>query len=258
MMNLNIAIIQYDIVWESIDENIRFLESKFNEIEDSVDLIILPEMFLTGFSMNVNANAVDIKGKEVNWLIKWAKTKKTAILGSLAIKDCDNVYNSALFVHPDGLISQYNKRHLFRMGGEEKYYTKGTERNVITYKGIRILPLICYDLRFPVWSRNRNDYDLLIYVANWPASRQKVWDVLLPARAIENQCYTIGVNRVGEGGNVKYIGGSKVFDFKGDILSDLDCESQGIGEVKINFEQQILFRKKFPAYLDADNFSIDK
>ncbi len=255
-MTLTIAIVQYDIVWENIRENQIHLEAIFNKIEDSVDLIVLPEMFLTGFSMNVRKNALEIDGDEIRWLKEWAKNKNTAFLGSLAIKSGSKVYNSALFINPDGELISYNKRHLFRMGREDKYYTKGTERIVISYKGVRILPQVCYDLRFPVWSRNRNDYDLLIYMANWPGSRQNVWDILLPARAIENQSYTIGVNRIGEGGKLLYNGGSKVIDYKGvEVLSMLN-EQEEFKLITIDLKKQQLFREKFPAYQDADNFLI--
>ncbi len=255
-MEFKIAIIQYDIQWELIKENMEFLESLFNKFVSSIDLVILPEMFLTGFSMNVDSNSIELEGEEVAWLKEQSKKKNVAILGSLAVKENGKVFNRALFIQPDGNVVQYNKRHLFRMGGEDKYYTNGIERTVITYKNIRILPQICYDLRFPVWSRNKNDYDLLIYMANWPASRQKVWDILLPARAIENQSYTIGVNRVGNGGGLGYIGGSKVVDFKGDIVCDLEDQFNIMEIVSIDIEKQDAFRKKFPVYLDSDNFSI--
>ncbi len=255
-MEFKIAIIQYDIQWELIKENMKFLESLFNKIDSSIDLVILPEMFLTGFSMNVDRNSVELEGEEITWLKEQSQKKDVAILGSLAVKENGKVFNRALFIQPDGHIEQYNKRHLFRMGGEDNYYSKGIVRTVIVYKNIRILPQICYDLRFPVWSRNKNDYDLLIYMANWPASRQKVWDILLPARAIENQSYTIGVNRVGKGGGLDYVGGSKVIDFKGDFVCCLEDQSNIMEIVSIDIEKQDAFRKKFPAYLDSDTFSI--
>lgn len=255
-MILTVAIIQYDIVWENVEANKIYLESIFNKLDDSVDIVILPEMFLTGFSMNVAKTSMEIDGEEINWIKAWSKKKNVVILGSLAIKNNDKVYNSALFVEPDGLIHQYNKRHLFRMGEENKSFTQGVERIVVNYKGIRILPLICYDLRFPVWSRNQNDYDLLIYMANWPASRQQVWDILLPARAIENQSYTIGVNRVGDGDGLLYIGGSKVVDYKGNIVADIQSQMQKVEVIQLDFNNQGIFRKKFPSFLDSDEFSI--
>ena len=255
-MKLKIAIIQFDIVWEDIKKNLTIIESKLKHINDDVDLIILPEMFLTGFSMNVAKNAVYMDGDEISKVKEWAATKNMAIMGSLAINKNDKIYNTAIFVEPNGKVKTYSKRHLFRMGGEEKYFVPGDQRVVIEYLGVRIMPLICYDLRFPVWSRNKNDYDLLVYVANWPASRQKVWDTLLCARAIENQTFVVGVNRVGDGDGIFYSGGSKVVDYKGDDFCCVDVLTQDITVCELNFEKQNIFRSKFPTYLDADSFKI--
>ncbi len=255
-MKLKIAIIQFDIVWEDIKKNLTIIESKLKHINDDVDLIILPEMFLTGFSMNVAKNAVFIDGEEISKIKEWAATKNMAIMGSLAINRKNKIFNTAIFVEPNGKVTAYNKRHLFRMGGEEKYFVAGNQRVVIEYLGVRIMPLICYDLRFPIWSRNKNDYDLLVYVANWPASRQKVWDTLLCARAIENQTYVVGVNRIGKGEGIYYTGGSKVVDFKGDEVFCISGTIQNIKVIELNFEKQNIFRSKFPTYLDADRFEI--
>lgn len=255
-MKLKIAIIQFDIVWEDIKENLNIIESKLALINDDVDLVILPEMFLTGFTMNVAKSAILIDGEEISQIKKWAQIKNVAIMGSLAIEKQSKVYNTAIFVEPTGTISSYNKRHLFRMGGEEKFFEPGDQRIIIEFQGVRILPLICYDLRFPVWSRNQNDYDLLVYMANWPASRQKVWDTLLSARAIENQTYVIGVNRIGDGGSVHYTGGSKVVDFKGDEVVCVNSIKLDTEIIELSFDKQNDFRTKFPTYLDADRFKI--
>ncbi len=255
-MKLNIAIIQLDIIWENIQQNLDVLESMFNELDDSIDLVLLPEMFLTGFSMNIEQIAVSIDGVEVVKLKEWSKKKNLAILGSLAVKKNDKVYNSALFIKPNGEITIYNKRHLFRMGEEDNYFEKGDHRTIVDFKGIRIMPQICYDLRFPVWSRNRNDYDLLVYMANWPGSRQKVWNVLLEARAIENQSYTVGINRVGEGGGIKYLGGSKLVDYKGIVVKDLELNSNAYCVLQLDINKQNNFRTKFPAHQDSDEFNI--
>ncbi|MCW3804919.1 amidohydrolase [Plebeiibacterium marinum] len=255
-MKLDIVIIQLDIDWEDFDANQRKVESLINDCEEGVDLVLLPEMFLSGFSMDVNRIAVKEDGDEVRWLKKCARKKGVAIMGSLAVKTGDEVYNSALFVNPLGEVFTYNKRHLFRMGGESKRFSKGDKRVVIEYKGVKILPLICYDLRFPVWSRNQNDYDVIIYMANWPRSRHEVWDVLLRARAIENQSYVIGVNRIGTGGGIFYSGGSKLIDFKGDVCLDMD-ESMMISEkISIDINKKNSFKDEFPVYLDSDLFNI--
>ncbi|WP_200871263.1 nitrilase-related carbon-nitrogen hydrolase [Saccharicrinis fermentans] len=176
--------------------------------------------------------------------------------GSQAIEENGKVYNRALFVTPDKQVRYYDKRHLFSPGQEDLHYTQGKQRTVLTYKGVRILPQICYDLRFPVWSRNGSDYDLAIYVANWPTVRKDVWDVLLKARAIENQCYVCAVNRVGEGGGIHYSGASQVIDFKGRVLLNMNHKFNSIAYCRLDMLSLVSFRKKFPTYSDADDFTL--
>ena len=189
MENLSVAIIQTELKWEDIDENLLRLTEKLNQVSDT-DLIILPEMFSTGFTMNAKLVAERESGKAVNWLIKMATSKKTAITGSLVIEENGNYYNRLFFVFPNGKYKTYDKKHLFTLAKEHEHYSAGSEKIIVNYKGFKICPLVCYDLRFPVWIRNVEEYDLLIFVANWPNKRVKAWDALLKARSIENMCYT--------------------------------------------------------------------
>ncbi len=251
---MKVAIIQQDIAWEDAGKNKVVIEQLFSEMNMEVDLVVLPEMFLTGFSMNTAKTACSIESENIKWLKKLSSERNVAILGSLAIEDKHHIYNRALFIHPDGKLDFYDKKHLFTMGDETQFFSPGNQRVIINYKGVRIMPLICYDLRFPVWSRNNNEYDLLVYMANWPEARRNVWDVLLKARAIENQCYVIGVNRVGNGGGVQYNGGTVFIDFKGDVSADLNEVSNAFEIVNVNIEELNKFRVKFPVLLDADYF----
>lgn len=255
-MTYKIALVQQDIVWENISANMHVVHQIFEKLQAKVDLVVLPEMFLTGFSMNVAKTAISMNSPEVFWLQDLASKYDVAIIGSLAIKEYKKVFNRALFVKPEGEIAYYDKRHLFRMGDEEKYYTAGDQRVIFTHRGVRILPQICYDLRFPVWSRNQNDYDVIVYMANWPSSRQRVWDVLLSARAIENQSFVVGVNRVGKEEKIQYKGCSKCIDFKGNSLLDMSNEINGIAYVNIDLDELYQFRNKFPAHIDGDKFTI--
>lgn len=266
MQDLSVTIIQTNLFWENPTANLANLEEKMAEIPLPTDLIILPEMFTTGFTMNAKSVAEPMNFTTFKWLKQQAKRTQAVITGSFIVKEGQHFFNRLIWMRPDGSFETYDKRHLFRMGEEDKTFTAGTKRLIVELKGWRICPLICYDLRFPVWSRNsysplanrksQIEYDLLIYVANWPSVRSQVWDTLLQARAIENQSYCIGVNRVGKDGmNLEYSGNSVVIDFKGNQLF-----YQKEGEVLNN---QILskteleeFRAKFPAYLDADDFEI--
>ena len=255
---LKITIVQSDLVWENIDANIKEFSNKLENLQNS-DLIILPEMFNTGFSMNSKNLAEKPNGKSLNWLINLAKTKQSAVIASLIINENNNFYNRLYFVFPDGKYEFYNKRHLFRMANEHNYYTAGTNDLIINYKGFKIKPLVCYDLRFPVWSRNKNDYDLLIYIANWPERRNEPWKVLLKARAIENQSFVVGVNRVGtDGNNVIFSGDSAVINPKGEIISSTKAHQENVETIEINLKELQDFREKFPAYIDADKFEIKK
>ena len=254
---LKIASLQVDIVWESPQSNIEKYTAMINSIATDVDVIILPEMFSTGFSMNPSICAETMDGKSVAWMQEMASQKQVAIMGTLAIKENDRFYNRFVFVNPRGEIGIMNKRHLFSYGGEGKVYSSGKERLVIDYKGWKICPMICYDLRFPVWTRNANDYDVLIFMANWPKPRINAWDALLKARAIENMCYTIGVNRVGVDGNkLEYIGHTQVIDTLGNIVSDSVEEKEMAIVTTIDRKILIETRRKFQFLNDRDLFEI--
>lgn len=250
------ALIQTDIIWEDAEKNRNNFEEKINTIASDVDLIVLPEMFTTGFSMHPEAIAETMEGDSILWFKTLAEAKNTAITGSLVIKENNNFYNRLVFVFPSGEIQYYDKRHLFSLAGEEKVYTPGIQKLIIEYKGWKICPLICYDLRFPVFSRNTEEYDLLLYVASWPTPRINAWDALLKARAIENMCYTIGVNRIGEDGNkYPYSGHSQVIDFLGNtIIGPLEEETIFIAELdKLSLLET---RKKLDFLNDRDVFEI--
>lgn len=254
---MNISIIQTELHWESASKNIKMFDEKIDTLKGDVDLIILPEMFTTGFSMSPENLAESWPGKSVDWMQKKAKQKNTAIAGSIIIEENSKYFNRLVFAHPDGKLEHYDKRHLFRMSGEHKYYDEGQHRVVINYKEFRILLLVCYDLRFPVWSRNRNDYDLILIVANFPEARRYAWNTLLPARAIENQCYVAACNRVGKDGNgVNYSGDSQIIDPLGKIISLANPNENLIITSKLDLHEVVNFRKVFPAHLDADGFII--
>lgn len=254
---LNLSLFQTDIIWQSPEANLENLNRWLEQLPPSTDMVILPEMFLTGFSMDVQAIAQSMDGLGVKWIQSSAVSKNTAIAGSLTISENDRFYNRMLAGLPDGSLFTYNKRHLFRMGEEHKFFSTGNELIILNYRDWHIMPLVCYDLRFPVWSRNVDlKYDLLIYVTNWPQARRDAYLTLLKARAIENQCYVVGVNRVGTDGNgVKYSGESVVIDFKGRYMTELSS-IEGIINCSISLNELREFRKAFPAYLDADTFEI--
>jgi len=253
---LNITIVQSDLVWENVDANLEMFSKKIAPITNT-DIIALPEMFNTGFSMNSKNLSETVNGKSVNWLKQQAKNKNAVIIASLIIKEDDNYFNRLFWVNPDGTYEYYNKRHLFRMANEHNYYTAGTKELIINYKGWRIKPLICYDLRFPVWARNKNDYDLLIYVANWPERRAEPWKILLKARAIENQAYVVGVNRVGTDGNdVIFSGDSAIIDTYGKVISTIKAHENNFESIDISLSELNSFKEKFPVGLDADKFRI--
>jgi omega-amidase len=253
---LNIRLFQADIIWHSPLENLKKIEKIAAELE-TIDLLVCPEMMTTGFSMNVQNIAENWTGESVETLRKIAINTQTAITFTLVIQENKHYYNRLVFIFPDGEILKYDKRHLFRMGNEDKYYTQGNERLIIEYKGWKILPLICYDLRFPVWSRNTDNYDILMYLANWPDPRIHVWNSLLTARAIENQSFVIGVNRVGKDGmGLNYSGQSKIIDAKGNIIAAIEEKHEEYCDVNIDKIELELFREKFPVLKDADDFNI--
>ena len=258
-MNQQITVcqVQPELVWENIDANLAMLEGLLEKVPAGTDLVILPETFSTGFTMQSDRFAEDKDGKAVNWMQRMAREKQSYISGSLIIRAGDAIFNRLFWVSPDGIEGHYDKRHLFRMGREEKHFIPGTERPVFTLGNFRFLPQICYDLRFPVFSRNRGDYDVLFYVANWPAPRQQVWETLLRARAIENQSYVLGTSRVGPDGlGVAHEGGSCAIDPLGKLIHKMD-DQPGIQTCTLDLNKIRDFRKKFPVWKDADRFTFD-
>lgn len=250
------ALIQSAIIWENPEANRNYFEQKINTISESIDLIVLPEMFTTGFTMNPETVAETIDGKTMCWLQSLAKAKKTAITGSLIIADNNNFYNRLVFVFPSGEIQFYDKRHLFTLAGEDKVYTSGTQKLIVDYLGWKICPLVCYDLRFPVFARNVENYDLLLYVANWPKPRINAWDILIKARSVENMCYTIGVNRNGvDNANLEYVGHSQAVDFLGNYILEPQ-EAEGVFIVEFDKEKMNNARNKLGFLNDRDSFEI--
>ena len=224
---------------------------------EDVDLIVLPEMFSSGFTMNPKAVAETMQGETVLWLQHLAKAKNSAITGSLVIEENGNYYNRLVFVFPTGEIKTYDKKHLFSLAGENEFYAAGKDKLVLEYKGYKICPLICYDLRFPVFSRNVENYDVLLYVANWPKPRVNAWDILLKARSVENMCYTIGVNRIGKDHNHhEYVGHSQVIDFLGEYVLEPQ-EADAVFIVELNKAKLLQTRSKLAFLNDKDNFQLE-
>ncbi len=261
MKDLTISLFQADLHWEEIDANLAMFEEMIWSI-DHTDLIVLPEMFTTGFSMNAEKLAEPPGGKTFKWMRQMATQRQVAVTGSYMIKEGGKYYNRLYFVYPDGSSEQYDKKHLFNLADEGDAFTPGTKRNIIEYKGWRIHPMICYDLRFPVWARSRKaedqmyEYDLLLYVANWPDTRVNAWDALLKARAIENLSYCAGVNRIGTDQALKnYNGHSAAYSPLGAELAFSEDES-AILTATLSVEELQDYRKNFPFQADADNFSI--
>lgn len=248
---LRIALIQANLVWENPAANRAHLEELFKQIVKT-DLIILPEMFTTGFSMNAAALAETMQGETMDWLAQQSKRLDAAIIGSIIITENGHFYNRLIFMRPDGHFETYDKRHLFAMANEHLTYTAGTSRLEIMYLGWRICPLICYDLRFPVWSRNTTDYDLLIYIANWPARRNEHWKALLHARAIENQAYTIGVNRVGtDATDLYYTGDTVLYSPNGDKIHEIS-DTEAVIQTTIYKKEIEDLRTRLPFLKDRD------
>jgi len=250
------AIVQTQLIWENPQQNRKLLEEKTQTISDDVALIVLPEMFTSGFTMNPESVAETMHGETITWLQKLAKEKNCAITGSLVIKENNKYYNRLVFVFPNGEIQHYDKRHLFTLAGEDKVYTSGTDKLIVDYQGFKICPMICYDLRFPVFARNVEDYDILIYVANWPKPRINAWDILLKARAVENMSYVIGVNRVGaDATNLEYTGHSQVVDFLGNYMIEAQT-NESVFITEFNKEKLLEIRKKLNFLNDRDAFEI--
>ena len=253
---MKIALIQTELSWENPNENKVLLQEKINAISQYVDLIVLPEMFTSGFTMNPKNVAQSMQGDAISWLKETAKDKDCAITGSLVIEENGNYFNRLVFVFPNGKMQTYDKRHLFTLAGEDKVYTAGKEKLIVDYKGFKICPLICYDLRFPVFARNVEDYDVLIYVANWPKPRVNAWDILLKARAVENMSYVIGVNRIGmDENNHEYVGHSQAVDFLGNYIQEPQ-EIEGVFVVELDKNELLETREKLNFINDKDEFKI--
>jgi len=263
MQDLHITLIQSDIHWHKVDANLASFEEKIWKASKS-DLILLPEMFNTGFSMDSRPFAERMNGKTFRWMKNMAEQSGAVIIGSYLVNEDSDYFNRLVYMHPSGDYSYYNKRHLFRMTEEDKCFSSGNESVIHQINGWNINGLICYDLRFPVWSRNKFDkgnnsflYDLLIYIANWPAARVNAWDILLKARAVENMCYVVGLNRVGKDGTgILYNGHSNIIGPKGDVF-EKNKEDQFIKGYTLSANDLISYRKKFPSHLDFDTFKIN-
>ncbi|HEY4654581.1 MAG TPA: amidohydrolase [Cyclobacteriaceae bacterium] len=264
MQDLNVTVIQSDLHWEDIGANLAMFEEKIWRIGSKTDAIVLPEMFSTGFTMNAPGLAEMMNMRTTKWMRQMADQTGALLIGSFICQVHNRYYNRLVWMEPGGNLKTYDKRHLFRMSGEQKSFASGESLLIGSWKGWRICPIVCYDLRFPVWCRNRFDittrklsYDLLICIANWPTARIVAWDTLLKARAIENLCYTVGVNRIGQDGNgIEHNGHSSINNPKGESIFTLE----GIDTIKtmeLNAHSLQAFRDKFPAYMDADDFSID-
>lgn len=254
--DLKLALVQTTLAWHDASAN----RERFNVLLENArgaDLVILPEMFTTGFSMDSETLAEPEEGATYAWLREQAARLDAVVCGSVIIRTADGSHrNRLLWARPDGDVQHYDKRHLFRMAGEHKHYTPGDQQVLLEWKGWRVRPLVCYDLRFPVWSRDAQDTDLLLYTANWPAARRQHWNRLLPARAIENLCYVAAVNRVGEDGKGHaYSGDSQVLDFQGDSLLAAG-DADGVFHIALSAAELAAYRERFPANLDADRFDI--
>ena len=251
---MEIVIVQHDITWASPDTNRQHLEEVLATAPQA-DLFVLAEMWPTGFA----AEPKDIAERDsasLVWMQRMAKKHDAAIAGSIAVEENGNFYNRLYFVKPDGNVQYYDKHHLFSYAGEDKRYTCGNRRVVVEWRGVRFMLAVCYDLRFPVWSRNRDDYDALLYVASWPSSRIEAWSTLLKARAIENQSYVIGVNRVGKDPNCEYAGASALIDPYGRPIAKCDNNKECLTKATLDMEALQAFRKKFPVLRDRDEFKL--
>ncbi|MFL5730904.1 MAG: amidohydrolase [Cytophagaceae bacterium] len=257
MQDLKVSLIQSALHWESPDANLAMFEEKIWSIREKTDLIVLPEMFTTGFTMNAAAVSEPMNYKACKWIKQQAEQTKAVVTGSVIIKEEGKFFNRLLWAEPDGSLFYYDKRHLFRMAEEHQTYSAGDRKLIREVKGWKIFPLICYDLRFPVWSRNvSNAYDLILYVANWPQARSSAWKALLKARAIENLSYCIGVNRIKEDGKgIYYSGDSMIINYKGEELFNA-ADQEAVHTMSLNYEELKAFREKFPADMDADKFEI--
>lgn len=267
MQKLKITLVQSKIYWEDVSKNINHFTTLLGSIKKgSTDLIVLPEMFTTGFSMHAAEFAEDVNGSALLWMRQMAAKKKTVLCGSIMFTEKNKFFNRFIWMRPDGTFEQYDKRHLFSFGKEDQTYTSGKQKLIVDLKGFKICPMICYDLRFPVWSKNKAtvengkliaDYDVLLYVANWPQRRRQAWKQLLIARAIENVCYVVGLNRVGKDTNgLQHTGDSGMIDFLGNAILKIKPLTQAVKTVAITKNDLQNFRNNFQVLADADNFSI--
>jgi predicted amidohydrolase len=278
MKDLNITIIQSSLHWENIDENLKMFSQKISSIKEKTDLIALPEMFSTGFTMNNKPFAEKMGGKTFEWMKKMTKEKNCVLMGSIIIEEKGKYFNRLIWMRADGTFETYDKRHLFRYANEQDHYTAGNKKLIVELNGWKICPMVCYDLRFPVWIRNRltpphpqplsqgrgeqnpkgeGSYDVLLFVANWPERRSHPWKTLLMARAMENQCYVVGVNRIGNDGNAIYHSGdSAAINFKGEIISKTKPHEESIETITLSKIELEDWRKNFPAWMDADQFNL--
>jgi predicted amidohydrolase len=258
MQDLTVTIIQSFLHWEDPGKNLEMFSQKIDQIDEPTDLIVLPEMFTTGFTMNARQLAEADNDRTMNWLKSKAKLKNADIMGSVIIKDHDAFFNRLFWIQKNGNIIRYDKRHLFRMADEHKIYTAGRKRSMGQINGWTIFPLVCYDLRFPVWSRQQNEsFDLMVYVANWPERRSSHWRLLLQARAVENQAYVVGVNRIGKDGmDIYYRGDSAIIDPLGNIIKQ-EADIEFIHTETLSRDKLEKYRRKFPVWMDSDKFSID-
>jgi len=255
MRDMTVSLVQCELAWEAPADNRQHLETLMPDGAEGSDLIVLPEMFTTGFSMNALGNAEEPGGATEQWLLSQARQRDCAITGSIAVREGDAVYNRMLFATPEG-VSHYDKRHLFRMAGEHQRYAAGRERVIVSWRGWRIHLQVCYDLRFPVFGRNRQDYDLTLFVANWPSARRLHWRALLPARAIENLACVVGVNRIGEDARgLDYAGDSMAVNAEGQLIADLENKN-GTVSVVLSGADLVAYRERFPCHLDADDFQL--
>ena len=256
---LNIVAIQANLTWGNPEKNRLYFEQVINKLTSNTNLVVLPEMFSTGFTMKPSSVSETMNGATVSWMINMAKTHDIGIIGSMVIQENNQYFNRAIFVHPSGHLEIYDKRHLFSLAGEDRQYTPGTNRIVIQFKGWRICPFICYDLRFPVWSRNTDNYDVLLFMANWPIPRIDAWDTLLKARAIENMSYCIGVNRIGEDENgYQYNGHTSAYNFLGEKVASTAEGKEDVLHCEISKTKLDEFRQKLNFLKDQDSFKIQK
>jgi predicted amidohydrolase len=266
LKNLNVTIIQTALHWQNKPGNLVNFEKLIDQIDKPTELIVLPEMFTSGFTMDAKNVADKANGEVLSWMRSMASKKQATIVGSAVIEEDGKNYNRLLWVKPDGNFEIYNKRHLFRMANENEHYAEGKSRLITAIHNWHICPLVCYDLRFPAWSRNiswsqnferKHQYEVLIYVANWPERRNHAWKSLLVARAIENQCYVIGVNRIGKDGNdINYSGDSMVINPLGEIISKTQAHQESVESIELNLKDLLEYRTSFPAIHDADEFEI--